>query len=42
MDGYHKSFKGICDWKYQDEELEGFYANFVKKAQKTDDDYLDQ
>lgn len=39
MDNYKKDFKGICPWKYQDQDLEDKYALFVKEKEKTDVDY---
>lgn len=38
MNDYKANFQGMT-WKYQDEELEKMYAEFVKKQQKTDMDY---
>jgi len=39
MNEYKANFKGFCEWRFQDQELEDAYWKFVKEQEKTDPDY---
>lgn len=39
MADYKSDFKGMCEWRFQDRELEDSYASFVKDQEQSDPDY---